>query len=127
MPLVTPDFSEVSESKPVPPGVYSARITDCESKTSKAGNPMLNWKLELFGNPDINNRIVFTSTMISGKGAFRLQELYKAATGEAISDRSGFNTDALIGKEVQVTLVEGRDQEGNVRSFPDVKAIAPLK
>lgn len=124
--LIKPDFSEVTDSKPVPPGVYSARIKDVESKESQAGNTYLNWKLELFGTPEVNNRVVFTATPIKGAGAFRLQQLYKAATGEDISATSGFDTDQLIGKEVQVTLVEGKDKEGNVRSFPDVKTISKL-
>jgi hypothetical protein len=125
--LVKPDFSEVSGNDPVPPGTYSARIKECEQRESKAGNPYLNWKLELFGTPEVNNRVVFHMTMVKGKAAFRLQELYSAATGEQISDKTGFDTDMLIGKEITVTLTEAKDQEGNVRPFPEVKAVAALK
>lgn len=124
MPLITPDFSEVTEG--VPPGVYSARITDCEQRTSKTGNPYLNWKLELFGSPGVNNQTIFHMTPVTGKGAFRLQELYKAATGEAIGKGKPFNTDMLISKEVQVTLIAGVDPQGNPRKFPDIKAVSPL-
>lgn len=124
MALVTPDFTE--ESTPVKPGTYSARITDCEIKQSKAGNTYGNWKLELFGSPEVNGRVVFMSTPFAGKGIFRLSELYKAATGQEIDKKKGFDTDMLIGKEVKAVLVPGVDQEGNARSFPDVKTVLPL-
>lgn len=126
MPLITPDFTEVGQ--PIKPGVYNARIKDCESKQSQKGSTYLNWKLELFGDPDVNNRVVFLSTPITGKGAFRLQELYKAAMQEELDAKAPkFDTDSLIGREVNVTLVEGKDQEGNTRPFPDVKAVSALK
>lgn len=126
MPLITPDFSETS--KPVPPGVYSARIVDAEMRQSKAGNDYINWKLELFGSPDINNRVCFMSTPIKGPGAFRLQHLFEAATGTKVDTHSpSFNTDALMAKNVTVTLVERKDQEGNTSAFPDVKLVAPYR
>lgn len=126
MALIKPDFSEVTGA--IPPGVYSARVKDCEAKTGKtSGSTYLNWKLELFGNPDVNNRIVFMATPVTGKGAFRLKELYKAAMGEELEDGQQFDTESLLTREVTVTLVEGKDQDGNVRNFPDVKAVSPLK
>lgn len=122
MPLITPDFSEVTGA--VPPGTYGARITDCEQKTSQAGSTYLNWKLTLFGNPAVNDRVVFLSTPISGKGAFRLQELYKAATGEDMAKGQPLDTDMLLTRQVTATLVEGRDQNGEPRKFPDVKSVS---
>lgn len=125
--LIVPDFSEAAESKPVPPGTYSARIKAVEPKESQAGNKYLSWKLELFGSPEVNNRIVFHRTMISGPGAFRLRDLYAAATGKKIADKESFDTMDLIGKELKVMLVEQKDQEGNVSQFPEVKAVARLQ
>lgn len=125
MALIKPDFSEVQSA--VAPGVYAARIKECESKESKKGSTYLNWKLELFGNPEINDRVIFLATPVTGKGAFRLKELYKAAMGEDLDENGQFDTDSLITREITVTLVEGKDQDGNVRSFPDVKAVAPYK
>jgi len=124
MSLIKPDWTE--ETQPVKPGTYAARIKECEVKTSQAGKPYGNWKLELFGSPDVNNRVVFMSTPFGGKGIFRLAELHKAATGEEIDRNAAYDTDMLIGKEVSVTLVEGKDQNGNARSFPDVKSVAKL-
>lgn len=125
MGLIKPDWTE--ETTPVQPGVYSARIKDCEVKTGKdSGKPYGNWKLELYGSPEVNNRVIFMSTPFGGKGIFRLGELYKAATGQEIDKNAQFDTDMLIGKEVTVTLVEGKDQNGNARSFPDVKSVSAL-
>lgn len=126
MGLITPDFTEVTGE--IPTGVYAARIKNCETKIAQtSGNPYLNWTLELFGNPTVNNRMVFLSTPVTGKGAFRLQELYKAAIGEPLSDKQAFDTDSLISKEITVTLVPGKDKDGNARSFPDVKTVTAYK
>lgn len=124
MGLIKPDWSE--ETQPVQPGTYSARIKDGEVKTSQKGSQYINWKLELFGSPEVNNRVVFMSTPVAGKGIFRLAELYKAATGEEIDKTAQFDTDMLIGKEVTATLVAGVDQNGAPRQFPDVKSVTAL-
>jgi hypothetical protein len=124
--LITPDFSEVKEFTPIAPGTYSARIVDCEVKDSKAGNQYANWKLELFGSPDVANRVVFHSTPFKGGWVTKLAELYKAAIGQEIDKKKPFDTDMLIGKEVKVTLTEGKDQNGELRKYPDVKSVAAI-
>jgi hypothetical protein len=124
MALIQPDWTE--ETQPVKPGVYSARIKECDVKTSQKGSTYGNWKLELFGTPEVNNRVVFMATPFSGKGIFRLADLYKAATGEEIDRHANFDTEMLIGKEITVTLVEGKDQNGNTRQYPDVKSVSKL-
>lgn len=124
MALVTPDFTEVQGA--LLPGVYSARVADVEAKTSKAGKPYLNWKLETFGANDAaaNGRVFFHSTPTTGKGAFRLQELYKAAVGEDLV--GGFDTEMLLGREVKAVLVDGVDQQGNAKAWPEVKSVSAL-
>ena len=122
--IITPDFTEATESAPIPPGVYKTRITDCETKTSKKGAKYLNWKLSIFGAEGEaskqNNRPVFMITMLDGKGAGRLKDLAKAALGTVPST---WNTDEFLGKEVEVVLVERRDETGAVSGFPDVKTV----
>ena len=122
MALVTPDMSEAQ--KQLEPGVYPARIIAAEAVDSKAGKPMLKWTLETFGHDDagFNGKRVITRTMLVGKGIFKTQELYKAATGEALS--GPFDTDQLIGSEVRITLAEGRDQHGNPTDWPEVKTVS---
>ena len=126
--LITPDFTEATESQPIPPGVYKTRITDCETKTSKKGSKYLNWKLSIFGAEGAfssqNNRPVFMITMLDGKGAGRLKDLAKAALG-TVPDQ--WDTDAFLGKEVEVVLTERRDETGAVSSFPDVKTVRAVR
>lgn len=125
-PLISPDFSEAVEFSPLPKGNYKVRITDCQTKQTKAGDTRLMWKLQTFGqsDPALNNRTITFGTMISGKGAGFLKQLIRAATGE--EPTGSFNTDALLGREVLATVVEGKDQDGNPSSFPEVKAVAKL-
>lgn len=133
MPIITPDFSEASESSPVPAGVYKARITGVEEKSTgpnskNPGSPYLNWKLTIFGaEGDFarqNNRILFMMTMLSGGGAGRLKDLAKAALG---SVPEPFDTDLLMGKEIEVVVAERFNQDGTPSNFPDVKKVMPVR
>lgn len=129
MAQITPDFSQASDDTPVPPGVYSARVTGSEIKTSQAGNDYISWKLQLYGAEGelapVNNRVVFHTTMISGKGAGILKSFQKACLGNAIE--GAFDTDQLLGKEVQVTLTQGLMPDGAVSPWPNVKAVKALQ
>jgi len=122
--LIEPDLSE--GQKNLEPGVYPARIIAVEPKESKAGKAMVKWTLETFGADDqaLNGKRVYTHTMCVGKGVFKLQEMYKAATGEKLE--GAFDSEQLIGSEVRITLVEGRDQFGNLSDWPDVKTVSAM-
>lgn len=116
------DFSEVAT---LAPGTYKARLTKCENLVSKKGGQYLKWTLETFGSDDAknNNKKVFHNTMTSGPGAGGLKRLLAATVGPV---DGSFDTDALLGKEVSITVVQGTDQHGNVSDFPEVKAVAKL-
>jgi len=122
MSLVTPDMSEAQ--KPLEPGVYPARIIAADAVESKAGKAMLKWTLETFGSDDagFNGKRVITRTMLVGKGIFKTQEMYKAATGEPLT--GPFDTEQLIGSEVRVSIVDGMDQHGNPSGWPEVKSVS---
>lgn len=126
MPLITPDFSESSDA-PWQEGIYNARIEGAEVKTSQKGNTYVRWTLSVFGAEGeyakFNNRKVWHNTMCSGKAAGMLKKFVKAATGEAPAEGKGLDTDALIGREVSLTITQGYDQDGNVSDFPEVKAV----
>jgi len=123
--LVNADMSEVTGN--LPPGIYSARMTECEKKESKKGNTYLKWKGEVFDSETHNGSVFFHNTMIAGRGAFGLFDLYKAATGTELEKGSmELNTEQIIGQEIQVTLVESYDQQGNLSNFPEVKSITKL-
>lgn len=125
--FVTPDFSEAVEFDNTPiTGVYKGRITGCESRTSKAGAPMLNWEFTLFGASDDaaknNNRKVWMNTMTSGKGAGALKSLLKAVDAPTAG---GFDPETLYGKEVQLTLGVRVGPDGT--QYQDVKAVTTIK
>lgn len=125
--LVQADMSEVTDSAPIEAGTYSARMVEVEPKVSKAGNDYLNWKGEIFDHEKANGRIFYHRTMLKGKGAFALADLYAATTGETLQKGSmEMDTDQLIGQDFRVVLVDNVDDEGNVRPFPDVKAVTRL-
>jgi len=122
--LVTPNFDELSGS--LEPGTYNARIIAGEVTESKAGNPMIKWTMEVFGHkdPKMNGLTIFDRTMISGKGAFRLQDLYRAAMKEEL--KGAFDTDMLLGKEIKITLVQGTQQDGTPSKYPEVKTVSGI-
>ena len=128
MAQITVDLSEAVEMSGVVPGVYNARITGAEPKTSKAGGTYVAWELTIFGAEGelsrFNNHKAWHNTMTSGKGAGMLKSFYKAATGEDLT--GSLDTDNLLGKEIQVTLTEGKDQHGQPSNYPSVKAVKPL-
>jgi hypothetical protein len=65
-----------------------------------------------------NGRSIFMRTPVAGKGAFRLQDLYRAATSTPLT--GDFDTDTLLSKEVEVTVTDGA-------YGPEVKTIRAIK
>jgi len=123
--LVTPDFSEVAEE--ITPGTYRVLIKKGEVKAWPSGEQYVNWEMETFGEsePRNNGRRIFHKTSTSGKGAFQLQRLYKAATGRVLT--GAFDTEQLAGKQIVVEVVEGVNrQTGEKTGYNDIKAIRPL-
>lgn len=127
---ITPDFSEAvaDTGASVPDGTYKVRVVEVEMKDSKAGNKYLNWKLEIFGAEGevarFNNWKIYHRTMLAGKGAGMLKSFVKAATGTDVT--GSFSTDTIIGKELQVTVKTGLDQNGEPSRYPEVKAVKAI-
>lgn len=118
------DLSEVVEE--LPPGDYKVCIANVEQKTSKAGNAYLKWQLTVVDHSDarFNGKYVWTNTMLSGKGAFALIALAKAALGSKLEKgATRFNPQDVLGKTVIATVVPGEDQNGGASGFPEVKAV----
>lgn len=129
--LFTPDLSEAVESTPVPPGIYTARVTSLEKRVSKteSATPYIKWELTLFGCEGEltkhNNWKVYTNTMLAGKGTGILKSFYKACTKEEIPD-GAINWALLVGSEVQVTLREGQPYNGEPSKYPEVASVKPI-
>lgn len=119
--LVTPNFDEVQDS--VDAGEYAVRVVGAEhGEWEKDGRktPYVNWSMDTFNeqDPKNNGRRVFDRTPIAGKGAFRLQNFYRAATGEAL--KGPFETEQLIGRELKITVAI------NDKGYTEVKSYAQL-
>lgn len=126
MALVTPDFTEVQEKKTVAPGTYTAMIKKAEVKAWDSGEQYVNWLLEVTGDPDPKNNGagVFTKTNLTGKGAFRLQNLYKAATGETV--KGPFDTDMLLTRKVKIVVEQQVNrQTGQPTEYVEVTKFLP--
>lgn len=125
--LVTPDFTDIQDN--VKAGSYKVRITGAkfgEWNTDKGTTRFVNWEMETFGEEEEKNngRKIFHKTPINGKGAFRLQQFYKAAMKTDLA--GAFDTEMLLSKELQVTVIDGVDKEGNPTGYTDIKAVKPL-
>lgn len=117
--LVNPDFSDAQD--PIEPGEYFVRIEKCEQKTSKNGNAYLNWTLKTFNEEEEknNDRAMWHTTMLEGRGAGMLKDFVKAATGEPPA--GSFDTEELIGRELKVVV--GQDSEGRTQ----IKAVRQVQ
>jgi len=127
--LITPNFEEAVEFVATPPGIYKARITSHEVKTSQKGDTYVNWTWTLFGAEGdyakYNGREVKGITMVTGKGAGRLKELLTVCGLEAVSGQA-FDPSSLYGKEALLTLKSRTMPDGTVSNYPDIAAIKPI-
>ena len=128
MSLVPMDFS--GEITPLNPGVYNARIVAAEVKTSKTGNPYVNWQIETFGSPEVNGKRLFHTTPLQGGFVTKLAELHEAATGEKIDKKAkSYDPEMLVGKELVATVVTRAytGNDGSAKQGLEIKAVAPLR
>lgn len=111
----------------LPAGDYSANVVDAKMMTSKSGNPYIKWQFTVFGHNEakFNGQSVWTNTMTQGKGVFGLVKLYEAATGGKKLEGGKLDTGAILGKQVMITVVPGKDQDGNPSGFSEVKGFRP--
>ena len=123
MALITPDFTDAAEFDAIPEGVYKTRITKGEVKISQKGDQYVNWTLSVFDSADGKNlnRNIWHTTMCSGRGAGLLKKFLKEVTGEVPPQ---FDTEALIGRQIEVTVGHRIDDKGEKRA--EVKAVRAL-
>lgn len=123
--LVTPNFNDVKDS--ITAGTYTARIVSATMDEWRTGTKYVNWRLETFNEDEAKNngRSIFYKTPIEGGGAFRLADFYRAAM-KATPTAEGFDTDDLMGKEVQLVVADGVNQAGEPTGYPEVKAVRTI-
>lgn len=109
MALVTPNFDDIQDA--IAPGTYKVRIKKGDVKEWPNGGTYINWDLETYGESESKNngRHIFAKTSTSGRGAFMLQQLYRAAVGQALAGQ--FDTEQLVGKELAVEVVDGINRQ----------------
>ena len=123
--LINPDFSEIQDT--VEAGVYKVVVKKGEMKEWPNGGTYVSWEMETYGEsePKNNGRRIFHKTATSGKGAFTLQQLYKAAAGTALT--GSFDTEAIVGKQVVIELVDGINrQTGELSGYTAVKKVKTI-
>jgi hypothetical protein len=125
MPLIKPDTSTAVEFVNIAPGTYKAKITACPFETSKAQNPMIvpNFDIEVEGK--IMKRKGYL--VITGEGAGGFSQLLRACHFDdlaakyadksiALADKPDFNTDDLVGQELNV-VVDHQLYNGTMRDY----------
>lgn len=123
--LVQPNFDEVQDQ--VSPGTYKVIVKKGEVKEWPNGGQYINWELETFGEtePKNNGRRIFHKTSVSGKGAFVLQQFYKAAVGTNLT--GSFDTEQLVGKQIAVELIDGVNrQTQEPTGYTEIKRVRPV-
>jgi hypothetical protein len=126
--LAVPDFSDAKEEMKI--GSYKVYIKNATPGVWKAKNPeegqkdipWLNWRMETYDetNPKNNGRAIWHKTPLAGGGLFKLQQFYKAATGQEL--RGSFDYTALYGLTIEVTMGE---QKGNPE-YLEVKSVKSI-
>ena len=124
MGLVTPNFDEVQDSFDA--GEYVVQVTGAElGAWEKDGHstPYVRWEYSTVDEAVAKNngRKLFDRTALAGKGAFRVQQVYRAATGEPLSaDSPSFDTEQLLGRQLKVVVAI------NEKGYAEVKSYAAL-
>lgn len=114
MPVLNPDTSQAEDySTPIEPGTYRARITTADAGKSKRGNQKLVAKVEITIPGSNNPRTRTIHQVVEGEGAFgfdqllracNLEELAAAFKDPSVSPKPAFDTDVLVGQELQVVI-----------------------
>jgi len=112
MPVLNPDTSQAEDyGTPIEPGTYPARIVECPGGQSKKGNPVIRPKFKIKVGDGERTRV--SHLVITGEGAMgfdgllraaRMSELADAYRDKALKTKPPFNTDSLIGVELQVVI-----------------------
>lgn len=126
MPIIQPDTSGAIDMGPIEPGTYPAKIVDVPFQMSAKNNPMIVPKFEI--NVDGKKpRVRQAFLVISGPGSFNFDQLLRACHFDELADKykdpnvanPDFDTDQLVGQELQVIIDSRLDEKNNLRD--DIK------
>lgn len=117
MPKITLDFSNVSEGstfspRRLPEGTYFATLAKVESKTSKAGNPMLVYTIIPVEHP---TAVYPYYVLLDEKQLWKFRALLLAAGKEVPKRKVTVDPESIVGKQVMIEL-EDDEWEGREKS-----------
>lgn len=123
MPIIEPDLSEAEQLGPHDPGTYKATIESVEvTKGKEKGTPMIVPNFAVMGSDGkIFHRKSFIVT--TGAGAGNFEQLLRACNLGDVADqlkssKAPFNTDVLVGQQVNVIL-GNQEYKGQMRDSID--------
>lgn len=117
MAKITLDFSNVSEGstfspRRLPEGTYLATLAKVESKTSKAGNPMLVYTIIPVEHP---TAVYPYYIVLDEKQLWKFRALLLAAGKEVPKRKVTVDPESIVGKQVMIDL-EDDEWEGREKS-----------
>ena len=117
MAKITLDFSNVSEGsafspRRLPEGAYLATLAKVESKTSKAGNPMLVYTVIPVEHP---TAVYPYYVLLDEKQLWKFRALLLAAGKEVPKRKVTVDPESIIGKQIMIDL-EDSEWEGREKS-----------
>lgn len=128
MPIINPDTSEQIDLGPIEPGTYKAKIEKVDFELSKSkGTPMIIPEFAIQvgdGKPRMRKAWI----VITGPGSYNFDQLLRACGFDTYADQykdpsqanPDFDTDNLIGQDLQVVMDRKLDDKGNARD--EIKA-----
>jgi hypothetical protein len=134
MPIIQPDTSEALDLSPIPEGTHKAVIKECPAQLSKEKKtPMIVPKFEITvaGREKPAIRKSFLVTTGEGAGGFDMllrachfDELADQYKDPAVNPKPPFDTDQLIGQELDLVIVpdmfQRKDSAGNNLGSPEL-------
>ena len=124
MSLITPNLDDVQDSFVA--GEYKVRIVGTEQgkwENDRGITHYLKVTMETFdeAEPKNNGRKLFDRVPFTGGGAFRIVNLYAAATGEKLNrENPSFDTEMLIGRELKVVV------DINDKGYTEIKSVSSI-
>lgn len=124
MAKITLDFSNVSEGstfspRRLPEGPYLATLAKVESKTSKAGNPMLVYTVIPVEHP---TAVYPYYVLLEDKQLWKFRALLLAAGKEVPKRKVTVDPESIVGKQIMIDLEddewEGREKSTIAGIFP---------
>ena len=131
-------MSNWTPEKPLNPGVYNAKCVAADPSTTQKGDPIINLQFEIIEGPvqqdpnqEVEGRRIFDMVMLQYSGdkprgeKFVKDKLISTVKAMGLdSDDEEFDTDDMIGTEVELGLKIGTTQNGSKRN--EVNFIRPV-